>query len=93
MKYQSLGDVLNKLVENLGIENQLLENKAIVEWPNIVGPKISKNSKAERIKDGILFVKTSNNVWKNELTFYKMDLIKKINSELGKRVVFDIILL
>ena len=58
----------------------------------IVGPRIAKNTSAERVKDGILFVKVKSDVWRNELLFYKMELIKKLNLKLGKKVVLDIIL-
>ena len=93
MKFQSMDDVLKNLVKNLGIEAQLLENKALVIWPTVVGPKIAKNTKAEKIKNGRLFVKAKSDVWKNELMFYKLDIINKLNSKIGKTVVHDIILL
>jgi len=92
MQFQLLNDVLNDLIKNLGIEKQITENKAIIYWPIIAGPKIAKNTSAERIKDGILFIKVKSDVWRNELLFYKKDLIEKLNTKLGKRIVLDIIL-
>ena len=92
MKFQTLNDVLNNLIKNLGIERQILENQAILFWPLIAGPKIAKNTTAERIQDGILFVKVNSDVWRNELLFYKKDLINKLNIKLGKQVVSDIML-
>ena len=93
MKFQSLDDVLKNLVKNLGIEAQLLENKALVYWSEVVGPKVANNTKAEKIKNGRLFVKAKNDVWKNELMFYKTDIISKLNSKIGKAIVQDIVLL
>ncbi len=93
MKFQSMDDVLKNLVKNLGIEAQLLENEALVYWSTVVGPRVAKNTKAEKIKNGRLFVKVKNDVWKNELMFYKIDIISKLNSKIGKTVVQDIILL
>ncbi|MBD3288894.1 DUF721 domain-containing protein [candidate division KSB1 bacterium] len=93
MKFQSLDDVLKNLVKNLGIEAQLLENEALVHWSTVVGPKVAKNTKAEKIKNGRLFVKAKNDVWKNELMFYKADIINKLNIKIGKPIVQDIIIL
>lgn len=93
MKFQSMDDVLKKLVRNLGIEAQLLENEALIHWPTVVGPNVAQNTRAERVKNGRLFVKAKNDVWKNELMFYKLDIIEKLNSKIGKPVVHDIILL
>lgn len=92
MQFQLLNDILKNLIKNLGIERQLLENQAILFWPTIVGPRIAKNTSAERVNDGILFVKVKSDVWRNELLFYKMELIEKLNLKLGKKVVLDIIL-
>ena len=92
MKYQSFGDILNNLIRNLGIEREILEHQAINFWPKVVGSKIAENTEAERVRDGILFVKVKSDVWRNELLFYKIDLLKKLNLKLGKQIISDIIL-
>jgi len=92
MQYQVLNDILKNLIKNLGIERQILENQAIFYWPIIAGPQIAKISSAEKIKDGILFIRVNSDVWRNELLFYKKDFIQKLNKKLGKTIIFDIIL-
>ena len=92
MKYQSFGNILNNLIRTLGIEREVLEYQAINVWPKVVGTKIAENTNAERVRDGILFVKVKSDVWRNELIFYKQNLVKKLNSELGKQIISDIIL-
>jgi predicted nucleic acid-binding Zn ribbon protein len=89
-QYKSLNDVLNRMMRQLGIEDQVLENGAIGYWAEVAGPKIAQNTKAERVIDGVLFVKVKNDVWRNELLFFKDELIKKINSRLGKSLIHDI---
>jgi len=90
MKYQTLGNVLNNLIKDLGIEEKIDENKAIAIWPEIVGTNVSCNSEVEIVKDGILFVKVKSDVWRNELIFLKLDLIKKLNEKIGKKIIVDI---
>ncbi len=91
MKFQSFGDIMKNLIKNLGIEDQILENQAIARWPEVAGLKIAQQTEVQRIKDGILFIKVKNDVWRNELLFYKRDLILKMNEKLGKSIVADII--
>ena len=40
-------------------------------WNKIVGKTISKKTEIERIKNGKITIKTSNPIWRNELTFQK----------------------
>jgi len=90
MKFQAFGDILSDLIHRLGIEQEVLENQAIVMWPDIAGPKIAQQTEAQRIKDGILFVKVKNDAWRNELLFYKKDLINHLNDKFAKNIVVDI---
>ncbi|MEE4312019.1 MAG: DUF721 domain-containing protein [candidate division KSB1 bacterium] len=92
MKYQNLGSVIDQLLKNLGIEDQVLEHQAIALWDEIAGNNISKNTKAIRIEDGVLFVRVTSDAWKNELLFYKPELIQKLNEKIGKSIVRDIYL-
>jgi hypothetical protein len=41
-------------------------------------------------EDGILTIKSSNAVWRQELQLIKTDLINKLNGETGKTTVKDI---
>ena len=87
---KSLEDALKHLLQNLGIENKVLENQVINLWPLVVGKKIASVSDAEKIEHNILFVKIRNDSWRNELVYYKNDLIKRLNAKIGKKIVSDI---
>ena len=50
-------------------------------WKKIVGKTISKNTEITGIKNGKITIKTSNPIWRNELTFHKQDLLDKIKKE------------
>ncbi|MBT5268149.1 MAG: DUF721 domain-containing protein, partial [Candidatus Marinimicrobia bacterium] len=55
-----------------------------------VGERISEVTEAEKIEKGILVVKVSSPVWRNELVFMKSNLINTVNEALAKTVVKDI---
>lgn len=92
-QFKEISEVINNIIKSLGIETKLQETNAVIYWPEIVGPDIAKNTKAQQVKDGKLFVKVKNDVWRNELSFLKGRFIEKLNSKIGNQVISDIILL
>ena len=50
-------------------------------WNKIVGKTISKNTEITCIKNGKITIKTSNPIWRNELTFQKEDLLNRLKKE------------
>ena len=60
------------------INNTINLNKS---WKQIVGKTISKNTEIINIKKGKITIKTTNPIWRNELTFQKEDLLNKLKKE------------
>ena len=50
-------------------------------WKQIVGKTISKNTEIINIKNGKISIKTTNPIWRNELTFQKEDLLNRLIKE------------
>lgn len=86
----SLGQALKKLLSDLGIEDNVTNYQVINLWPEVVGKKIAKVSAAEKIENKILFVKVTNDSWRNELTYHKKKIVEKLNNKIGKRIIEDI---
>ena len=89
-KAQVIGNVFTQLFRELGIDKAIQQNMAVSRWSEIVGERIAEISEAERIENGVLFVKVSSPVWRNELVFMKSNLIISVNEALAKTVVRDI---
>ena len=60
-------------------------------WCAVVGKTISNNTEIIHFIKGILTIKTSNPVWRNELSLQKKDLIDKINNTETKFNIKEII--
>ena len=60
-------------------------------WKNIVGKNISKNTEVVYYKKGVLTIKTSNPIWRNELSLQKKELIDKVNETEQKLNLTEII--
>ena len=63
---------------------------AKVHWVGVVGPQVAGVTQVESVRDGVLFVRVKNSVWANELTLLKEDMLRRLNSKLGGRVLTDI---
>jgi hypothetical protein len=59
-------------------------------WAETVGDAIAEATRAEKFRDGILFVVTKSSVWTHELTFFKEKAIERMNDRLGRPLVRDI---
>jgi predicted nucleic acid-binding Zn ribbon protein len=85
-----LGAAIQELAKHLGLERNLEEYQVITSWQDIVGEQIAKVTQAQRIENGVLFVGVSTAPWRAELSMKRMEIMKKINSILGKSVVKEI---
>ncbi len=87
----AFGDSLAGTLKALGLTKRLREYEVLERWPSIVGEKIAAVTEPSRIEDGTLTVHVKRAAWRNELTFLKQDLRKKINEVMGEEIVTEII--
>ena len=85
-----LATSLSTLLRQLGIDHKVKESLAIGQWPNWVGEKIATVTTAEKVIDGILFVKVKNSTWRNELIYMRGQILSKIEKEIGPGVIKEI---
>jgi hypothetical protein len=90
---ERLGDIIQRTIKQLGIERPIQQYEAIYIWPKVVGEKIASVTEPLRIVQGKLFIKVKNASWRNELVFHRLALIEKMNQQIGRRVIQDIILI
>jgi len=87
----SIASALTRVLGHFGLADKVQEYAVVECWPSVVGEQIAKVTVAEKIAGGKLYVAVSNPVWRNELVFLKKDLIVKLNREMRKDVVTDIV--
>ena len=69
---------------------RLRPHLAKVHWEGVVGPQVAGVTQVEAVRDGVLFVRVRNSVWANELTLLKEDMLRRLNSKLGGKIISDI---
>ncbi len=91
MKVSSLKEALENRIKTLRVNQRLMEMKAIEAWDTMVGPNLSRQTKAIKITDNKLFVVVTNSVWVHQLTYFKRDYVQKINQYLSGSPIKDIV--
>jgi predicted nucleic acid-binding Zn ribbon protein len=82
--------LINQFLQNIGIKDKIDENLAIVHWDSVVGKEIADRTDPYKITRGTLFVRVADNVWRNELQFFKNEIIEKLNQKIGKKIINEI---
>lgn len=85
-----LGDALGDMLRDHELQEPLKPHTARIIWPEIVGPEIAAATFAEAVRGGVLFVRVRSAAWANELTFYKKDILDRLNARVGAKVISDI---
>ncbi len=78
------------LVRELGIAPRMAQYDVIAAWPDVVGPQISRVTAPQRMENGVLYVTVTTAPWRAELSMKRLELIEKLNSRVGTRVLNDI---
>ena len=87
---QHIQIAIQSFLKKSGLNSGVEQQKALKLWGEIVGNKISKNTKPMSVKNGTLVIKTTNSVWKQELQIQKTEIIKKLNNRLKKNIIKEI---
>lgn len=86
-----LGPALDSLLKHYGLDIRMKQYRVLEIWDKAVGSQIAKATKPEKIDRGILIVKVEKAVWRNELSFMKKEIIKKLNKLMQEEIVKEII--
>jgi predicted nucleic acid-binding Zn ribbon protein len=87
---ESLSGLLPRVLKQLGLDQGLLGWRAVSDWPQVVGPRIARHTRAVAFRDGVLQVEVEGSAWMHELGFLKRDLVRKVNEQVGSRLVRDV---
>ncbi len=87
-----LGDAISQLFK----EEKLDEKYSIFAirngWEGIVGTLVAKHTTQINYASGILFVSVDSPVVRNETAYMKEEIIRKINTFVGKRLIRELVL-
>ncbi|MFH0975574.1 MAG: DUF721 domain-containing protein [Spirochaetota bacterium] len=89
-KTVSVNSAISLILENLGLHDVLVIEKARKKWRNIVGDLLAVHSLPDRIFKNILFIHVDHPVYSNELSFMKDIILQEVNNVFGSGIIKDI---
>ena len=88
---KELKEVLEQLFKAYGWTEKMDGVKIINSWDKVVGGIIANHTTNLYVKNKILYVKLDSSVIRNELYMERTNLVKKLNDEIGKKVIDEIV--
>jgi predicted nucleic acid-binding Zn ribbon protein len=89
-----VGDILDGLLQKLGISEEVARQEVLLRWDSTVGENIAAVSKAVAVSGGVLFVQVESSAWMYELNHMRYDIMKSLNAGAGQgrieRIVFTL---
>ena len=89
---QSIGIVIKKLLKNQKLEGRLKELDVLKLSEELLGKNLMKYINDLSVKNGTLIIKVKSAIVRNELSYQKSEIIKKINEQVGNEILKEIIL-
>jgi len=89
---QSIGIVIKRLLKNQKLEGRLKELDALKLSEELLGKNLMKYINDLSVKNGTLIIKVRSAAVRNELSYQKSEIIKKINKQVGNNILQEIIL-
>ena len=87
----TLSSLIRKILRNPKLSERLDNLDVLEVWNDIIGSNLQKYVTDSKVYKGKLFIKLKSSTLRNEFSYKKTDLIKQINSRLGKKLIVDII--
>lgn len=90
-KPQRLGAILRGVIDGQGYRQGIDEARAVAAWETVVGPQINGVTDGLWVKEGKLFVRLRSAVWRHHLHLQREAWRTRLNAELGREVITEIV--
>lgn len=89
--FELLGDIMNRVMRQEGLETPLNEYRAVNRFPEVLGPNVSRYITRIELRNGTLYVNLSNPALRQELMMSRTNLAQRINALVGADVVQNVV--
>lgn len=79
----SIGELLGRMVEQMGWEERVALGTLRRDWAAVVGDQVAAHSEPVRLADGVLTVRAEAGAWATELTLLAASMADKAARHLG----------
>jgi Protein of unknown function (DUF721). len=85
-----LGNVIDALMHQLGLQTKLKQYDIVDLWSSIVGEQIAGVTSVDKVEKNVLVVKVTAAPWRTELTFRKKEILEKVHAAMNSGSIKDI---
>jgi len=90
-RWQAPGDLLPKLMQQLGLSERLRESEVIDAWKQIVGEFIAAHSAPMHLREGTLFVRVLQPALHYQFEqISKAEILRKLKQRFGSKIIREI---
>lgn len=87
---QSITEAINDFLKESGLEQNVLEDRLIENWGDIMGPQVARLTSKLEIRDHVLYAYIRSAALKAQLFECRFQLVEKLNNSVGGKVIHDI---
>ena len=89
---------MRSVLRNQGLETPLLQRRLVNAWDEVIreiydqelAEYIIENTEQKDIRNQTLWVKINNSALRAELSMMRSDIVEKLNSHVGARIIVDV---
>lgn len=86
----SIGEAIEAYLQEYNLKEKSQMEKLISDWPRIMGKPIAENTERIWYAEGIIHLKISHPMWKQELTMARTNIKQMLNKELGQELISEV---
>jgi hypothetical protein len=79
----AIGTILDRILPGLKIEEHVAAAAATDLWAEVVGPEVSRRTRAVAVRDGELLVEVQGAVWMGHLAILRQGIMDDVNERLS----------
>jgi len=87
-----IGEILEQFIQKSKLSSGLRSCQIEAVWENRMGKTIAKYTDKVFILNNTLFIETSVASLRNELHFQRTEIMQMVNSELGERLISEVVI-
>jgi predicted nucleic acid-binding Zn ribbon protein len=87
---ETVGSILESVLQQTGLDQRAGERSLLEDWPEVAGERVAAHVRAVDIDDGVLVLDADHTAWQQELTLLFPELLRSLRTRFGAEAVREI---
>ena len=88
---QSIGEIIDRVLKEQNLDLKLDETRLIKAWNSLLGEQVASYTTKLYIQRGVLYAHLSSSVLRSELSMCRNMLMDRLNKQVGRQIITNII--